>query len=139
MALDALSGSSYHDVSKSIQKPEPRVQEVSEQGVKSISITETANSYKAVGTQTTKGQESEQKQNSNTGNQVKNAVNKANTKMKQHRTGIEFQYHEDINRVSIKIFDKETDEVIREIPPEEALEMVEKMWELAGLLVDEKR
>jgi flagellar protein FlaG len=35
--------------------------------------------------------------------------------------------------------DKERKEVIKEIPPEETLEMVEKMWELAGILVDEKR
>jgi len=41
--------------------------------------------------------------------------------------------------VTIKVFDKETEEIIREIPPEKTLEMIEKMWELAGLLVDEKR
>jgi flagellar protein FlaG len=59
--------------------------------------------------------------------------------MKFHRTRCEFSYHEETKRVSIKVFDKDTEEVIREIPPEEALEMVEKMWELAGLLIDERR
>jgi len=35
--------------------------------------------------------------------------------------------------------DVDTDKVIREIPPEETLEMLQKLWEVAGLLVDEKR
>ena len=37
------------------------------------------------------------------------------------------------------IKDKETDEVIKEIPSEKALKMLEKAWEIAGILVDEKR
>ena len=39
----------------------------------------------------------------------------------------------------ITIKDKETDEVIKEIPSEKALKMLEKAWEIAGILVDEKR
>ena len=35
--------------------------------------------------------------------------------------------------------DGDTDEVIREIPSEKALKMLEKAWEIAGILVDEKR
>ena len=54
-------------------------------------------------------------------------------------TVAEFGYHEGTNRVTIKIKDKETNEVIKELPPEKTLEMIEKAWELAGLLVDEKR
>ena len=36
-------------------------------------------------------------------------------------------------------FDVDTDEVIREIPPEKSLDMLQKMWEMAGILVDERR
>lgn len=68
-----------------------------------------------------------------------NAINKANNQMKPHRTRFEFSYHEVSRRVSIKVRDKETDEVIREIPPEEAIEMLEKLWEIAGFLIDERR
>ena len=53
-------------------------------------------------------------------------------------TRCEFEYHETTKRVSIKVIDKDTDEIVREIPPEETLKMIEKMWELAGLIVDEK-
>ena len=34
---------------------------------------------------------------------------------------------------------KDTDEVIKEIPSEKALEMLAKAWELAGIMVDERR
>ncbi len=39
----------------------------------------------------------------------------------------------------IKIVDKDTKEVIKEFPPEETLDMIEKVWELAGIMVDERR
>lgn len=68
--------------------------------------------------------------------QIESAVSHVNSKIR--KTGCQFSYHEETKRVSIKVIDKETEEVIKEIPPEETLEMVEKMWELAGILVDEK-
>ncbi|SFR58937.1 flagellar protein FlaG [Anaeromicropila populeti] len=69
---------------------------------------------------------------------VKTAVEQANEDARVKRTGFEFTYHEVSNKISIKIYDKKTKEVIKEIPPEKTIEMVEKMWELSGLLVDEK-
>jgi len=50
-----------------------------------------------------------------------------------------FGIHEDTKRVMIKIVDKKSKEVIKEYPPEKTLDMIAKVWELAGLLVDEKR
>jgi flagellar protein FlaG len=38
----------------------------------------------------------------------------------------------------IKIVDKDTKEVLKEYPPEKTLDMIAKVWEVAGLLVDEK-
>jgi flagellar protein FlaG len=52
-----------------------------------------------------------------------------------------FTYHEGTKRVEIKIIDKETDKVIKEFPPEEALDSIAKRMELyekSGLLFDEK-
>ena len=49
-----------------------------------------------------------------------------------------FGIHDATNRVTIKIVDKETKEVIKEIPPEKSLDMIAKTWELAGILVDAK-
>lgn len=50
-----------------------------------------------------------------------------------------FGVHEATNRVTIKIVDKESKKVIREFPPEKTLDMIAKVWEMAGLMVDEKR
>ena len=50
-----------------------------------------------------------------------------------------FGIHEKTHRVTIKIVDKETKEVIKEYPPEKTLDMIAKVWEMAGIMVDEKR
>lgn len=50
-----------------------------------------------------------------------------------------FGIHEGTNRVMIKIIDKETKEVLKEFPPEKTLDMITKVWEMAGILIDEKR
>lgn len=54
-------------------------------------------------------------------------------------TVAEFGMHEGTNRIMIKLKDKDTDEVIKEFPAEKTLDLIEKAWELAGILVDEKR
>ena len=51
----------------------------------------------------------------------------------------EFGIHEKTNRITVKIVDKKTKEVIKELPPEKTLDMIAKVWEYAGLIVDEKR
>lgn len=68
---------------------------------------------------------------------VKRAVEELNKKAKNSEAI--FGIHDETNRVTIKIVDKETKEVIKEFPPEETLDMIAKVWELAGLMVDEKR
>ncbi len=72
-------------------------------------------------------------------NTVKNAIDTANDSLKTSRTSARFKYHEATKQVSIKIIDDVTQEVIKEIPPEKSIEMLEKMLELSGILVDEKR
>ncbi|MCR5585004.1 MAG: flagellar protein FlaG [Lachnospiraceae bacterium] len=82
--------------------------------------------------------EEQTKENLENTKKVKNAIAEVNRKMNQ-KTRCEFAYHEDTKRVSIKVIDSDTEEVIREIPPEETLDMLSKMWEVAGILVDEQR
>ena len=81
----------------------------------------------------------QQKDQRSEATRIKNAVNDVNNKLKPTKTRCEFSYHEEVNRISIKIRDRETDEIIREIPPEESIKVLEKIYEIAGLLVDEKR
>lgn len=70
--------------------------------------------------------------------QIQAAIKHVKRASQMSRTRCEFSYHERTKRVSIKVLDEDTNEVIKEIPPEESLEMVEKMWEMAGILVDER-
>lgn len=68
---------------------------------------------------------------------VKKMVDQLNKKMSNSEAI--FGIHEGTNRVTIKIVDKETKETIKEFPPEKTLDMIAKVWEMAGILVDEKR
>ena len=49
-----------------------------------------------------------------------------------------FGIHEGTNRIMIKIVDKESKEVLKEFPPEKTLDMIKMVWEMAGILIDEK-
>jgi flagellar protein FlaG len=51
---------------------------------------------------------------------------------------IKFGIHEETNRVTIKLVDKDTKEVIKEFPPEKTLDMIAKCMEIAGVVMDEK-
>ncbi|MCQ2506008.1 MAG: flagellar protein FlaG [Lachnospiraceae bacterium] len=72
-------------------------------------------------------------------NSLDTVIKQTNNKIRMTNTKCEYSYHEETKRISILVKDKETDKVIREIPAEETLEMISKLWEIAGLMVDEKR
>ncbi len=80
-------------------------------------------------------QNSDQQQNAN--EKIKKAVEQLNKNM-PHSEAV-FGIHDETNRVTIKIVDKDTKEVIKEFPPEETLDMIAKVWELAGIMIDERR
>lgn len=69
--------------------------------------------------------------------QIRQSIEKINKKMSNGEAI--FGIHEATNRVMIKIIDKDTKEVIKEFPPEKTLDMIAKVWEMAGIMVDEKR
>ncbi len=68
---------------------------------------------------------------------IKKAVEQMNKNM--NNSEAIFGIHEGTNRVTIKIVDKDTKKVIKELPPEKTLDMIAKVWEMAGIMVDEKR
>lgn len=83
------------------------------------------------------GQAKAQANAEHTSEQIKKAVEQLNKKM--YNSEAVFGFHDETNRVTIKIVDKETKETIKELPAEETLDMIAKVWEMAGILVDEKR
>lgn len=73
-----------------------------------------------------------------TSRQLQQAVEKLRKNMMAQTEAV-FGIHEGTNRVMIKIVDKDTKDVIKEYPPEQTLDMIQKVWEMAGIMVDEKR
>lgn len=71
--------------------------------------------------------------------QLKKAIAEMNKRINNSNEEAVFGFHEDTNRIMIKIMDKDTKEVIKEFPPEKTLDMIARIWEMAGILVDEKR
>lgn len=71
--------------------------------------------------------------------QLVNAIERAIKAVQGPTTSLDFSVHQTTKQIMVKVLDKETGEVIREIPPEKNLDLLAKLWEMAGILVDEKR
>lgn len=83
-----------------------------------------------------KRDDSQAKQTISENSQIRKAVDEINKKA--HNSEAVFGIHDATNRVTIKIVDKDTKKVLKEYPPEKTLDMIAKVWEMAGLLVDKK-
>lgn len=140
MAMEAIKGAgmTYQgSVSTAETRTEnlPRVESAENAAAaESIAQATTAMDTKAAGDEN----ENTSQQNQDPYNaQIRKAVEEVNKKAVNSEAI--FGIHEATNRVTIKIIDKDTKKVIKEIPPEKTLDMIAKVWELAGLMVDEKR
>ena len=140
MAMEAIKGAgmTYQgSVSTAETRTEnlPRVESAENAAAaESIAQATTAMDTKAAGDEN----ENTSQQNQDPYNaQIRKAVEEVNKKAVNSEAI--FGIHESTNRVTIKIIDKDTRKVIKEIPPEKTLDMIAKVWELAGLMVDEKR
>ena len=71
-------------------------------------------------------------------NEINNAVRKINTILEGHKTHAEVSVHNKLNTIMVKIVDDNTKEVIMELPPKKILDLVAKLCEMAGILVDKK-
>lgn len=98
---------------------------------------ENANALESVAATQSQNPTEEEKATASSSEQVKKAVESINRS--QAHTEAIFGIHEGTNRVTIKIVDKDSKKVIKEYPPEKTLDMIQKLWEMAGLMVDEKR
>jgi len=67
------------------------------------------------------------------------AIEKANETFKGKNAKFEYSIHDETKRIMVKVINSDSEEVIKEIPSEKILDMVAKIWEMTGILVDEKR
>lgn len=57
---------------------------------------------------------------------------------KEMNYGIEFNYYKDLDRLVLKVVDKETKETIKQMPPEEMLDTLKNLREWIGVFLDKK-
>ncbi len=103
-----------------------------EQAVEQVATTVQTTQQSGNNTEGRNGQQDVNRDNE----KVKKAVGELNKQMTN--TFCQFGVHEGTGRITIKVLDKETKDVLKEFPAEETLEMIEKVWEIAGLMVDKK-
>ncbi|MCM1160221.1 MAG: flagellar protein FlaG [Roseburia sp.] len=113
-------------------RTESAVQEVSQ-----AADAATLNIKAAEGKENSNGENGAKEQGQPSKEQLRQAVEKINKNM--GNSEVLFGIHEATNRITIKVVNKDTKEVLRELPPEKTLDMIAKVWELAGILVDERR
>ncbi len=140
MALESIGATSsrnYVDVVKNVNKvPQTQVKAAEE----TVKKPDTAAVMTAAVSADPKNVENQgKKEEEVASSKIKDAVDKVNQKIVPSKTRCEFSYHEDTNRISIKVIDQTTEETIKEIPAEETLDMLARIWEFSGLLVDERR
>lgn len=140
MGIEAIKGAgmTYQGSSSTAEMKEENVPKVEK--AENLTVSETLakdtsdlNTKQISGEENNTQQQSQQQKNV----QLKKAVEDINKKAVNSEAI--FGIHEATNRVTIKIIDKDTKKVIKELPPEKTLDMIAKVWELAGLMVDEKR
>lgn len=141
MLIDAIKpaaiGADYTN-SNNIQpvKPEIRVKEEATGSVQDITKRAAAGSNDITAKDADK-EENGSTQGQGTSEAVKKAINEINKR--NPNSIVQFGVHEATNRMTIKILDKESRKVIKEFPAEKTLDLIAKVWELAGIMVDEKR
>ena len=69
---------------------------------------------------------------------INKAIDKLNKFLEDKSTHAEYEIHEKLKDVMIRIVDDVTGEVVQELPPKKVLDMVAKMCEMVGLIVDNK-
>ena len=81
----------------------------------------------------------EEQTNSFSPEEAKQLAAEMNEIMNDLQTRLGFSIREDLNnQVIVEITDRETNELIKQIPSEELLEFKEKMEEFSGLIFDQK-
>ncbi|NEU30232.1 flagellar biosynthesis protein FlaG [bacterium LRH843] len=65
-------------------------------------------------------------------------ISSMNDLLESQSTTIRFNVHEDLHRWYVQVIDQVTDEVVKEIPPEQFLDMIASMLKHVGLIVDKR-
>lgn len=73
-----------------------------------------------------------------TKSKVREAVNTMNEMLEVNHSTSRFVYHEGLERYYVTVVNKDTEEVVKEIPPKKLLDAYYEMQKMLGMIVDEK-
>lgn len=82
--------------------------------------------------------QTETNQNTATQDELQSAVDKVQEFVSPKARGIEFSIDKESGTTVVKVVDRETDEIIRQIPSEEMLELAKALDQLQGILLKQK-
>ncbi len=150
MAIEPLSSAMTYQAQAAVkpQTAQPVNTEVPEDGqtvnvdATTASITKIQPEEEKAGSEGNGSQQQQEKEElytPETPEHLKKMIAEMNRKISNSNEEAVFGVHEKTNRIMIKILDKDTKEIIKEFPPEKTLDMIASIWEMAGILVDEKR
>ena len=71
--------------------------------------------------------------------EMSSLIDKLNNGVRDIHERLSFSVHEKTHRIIVKIINSETNEVVREIPPKDAIKLLEHIQDFLGMLVDETR
>ncbi|PRX32591.1 flagellar protein FlaG [Orenia metallireducens] len=80
----------------------------------------------------------ERKQNQLTKDKLQEDIESLNEAVKPFQQDLKFEIHEKSKRMMVKVMDLKKHKVIKELPPKEVLDMLGKIREMVGLIIDEK-
>ncbi|MBO8173155.1 MAG: flagellar protein FlaG [Bacillaceae bacterium] len=86
----------------------------------------------------TSGEENKDKNQLLNEEQLQAKLDKINHTVALYNKQLKFEFHKDANQLMVKVINKETHEVIRELPPEEILDLEARIRNMIGILIDEK-
>lgn len=66
------------------------------------------------------------------------AVNTMNEMLEVNNNTSKFMFHEGLERYYVTVVDRDTEEVVKEIPPKKLLDAFYEMQKMLGMIVDEK-
>ncbi|PYY29574.1 flagellar protein FlaG [Paenibacillus illinoisensis] len=71
--------------------------------------------------------------------QLDKLIEDGNKVLQRMDTQLRWSVNKESNQMIVKVMDTQTNEVLREIPPEKYLELVQNLCEQVGLFLDEKK
>jgi flagellar protein FlaG len=71
--------------------------------------------------------------------QLVKAIDRAIKAMEGTTTTLDFSIHQETKRIIVKVLDKNSGELLKEIPHESSLDFLAKLWDMTGILMDERR